>query len=447
MTNFLKAFVLINLSFLILNCSFKNTGYFDDRLEELEKEIAEKNSRLVFTKRIEFREEIKGNTQRKISSPITNKYWLQKNFTYNNYIPNLTYENKNELYYKSKKIGKNKFNTINSFFEPIVFDNNIFFYDPSGNIFSFSVERRKLIWKFNFYKKRYKEIPININLKISNNKLIVSDNLGYGYSLDVETGNLLWAKNYGVPFISSIKIIDNKVFLLNQDNKFYTINENNGEENLSLETFPSLLKTNQETSLSLNPLTKNLYFITSSGQLYSINYDTKNINWLLNISIESQSSTDLFFSSPLVSVDNKIFFSSSVFTYCIDARSGQVKWRLPFSTYIRPIVSQNYVFLASKDGFILNIDNETGKVLWSKNMYKITKKIKEKKVGFIRSLLLVSDQILVTTSKGYFIFLDYKNGNIVNYTRASKSGFFSNPILVNKKIYALDNKIRVLIFK
>ena len=80
MTNFLKAFVLINLSFLILNCSFKNTGYFDDRLEELEKEIAEKNSRLVFTKRIEFREEIKGNTQRKISSPITNKYWLQKNW-------------------------------------------------------------------------------------------------------------------------------------------------------------------------------------------------------------------------------------------------------------------------------------------------------------------------------------------------------------------------------
>ena len=86
---------------------------------------------------IKFREEIKGNTQRKISSPITNKYWLQKNFTYNNYIPNLTYENKNELYYKSKKIGKNKFNTINSFFEPIVFDNNIFFYDPSGNALEF----------------------------------------------------------------------------------------------------------------------------------------------------------------------------------------------------------------------------------------------------------------------------------------------------------------------
>jgi len=62
------------------------------------------------------------------------------------------------------------------------------------------------------------------------------------------------------------------------------------------------------------------------------------------------------------------------------------------------------------------------------------------------SLVLVSDQILVTTSKGFFLFINYKNGEIINYTKASRNGFFSNPILVNKKIYIIDNKMRVLIF-
>jgi len=79
--------------------------------------------------------------------------------------------------------------------------------------------------------------------------------------------------------------------------------------------------------------------------------------------------------------------------------------------------------LASKDGFLLNLDYETGKVIWSKSLYKSSDKLKEKKIGYIRSLLLASNQVLATTSKGFFLFIDYKNGKILSYTRASKAGF------------------------
>ena len=113
--------------------------------------------------------------------------------------------------------------------------------------------------------------------------IILSDNLGYIYSININSGKLVWAKNYGVPFRSNIKIDDNNIFLLNQDNKFYTIKEKTGEKTLDLETFPSFLKSKLETTISLDPKNKNLYFITSSGELYSINYATRNINWLSTI--------------------------------------------------------------------------------------------------------------------------------------------------------------------
>jgi len=447
MIKFFKLLILISFTLLIFGCSFKNPGsFFEDRSKELEDEIAKKNSKLVFAQRKEFREEISGNIQKTVLKSIINKNWLQKNFSSSNYIPNLEYENKKQLVYKSKKIGKNKFQVSSLFFEPIILEGNIFFYDTSGNIYNFSVDQRKLIWKFNFYKKRYREIPINIKLKISNENLIISDNLGYLYCLAINSGKLNWAKNYGVPFRSNIKINNGEIFILNQDNKFYSIKEKNGEKNSSLETFPSVLKTKQETNISLDTTKNNVYFLTSSGQLYSINNRTKNINWLSSISIELESGSDLFFASPIVYKDNKIFFSSSAATYSMNANNGYINWKIPFSTYLRPIVSKNFVFLASKDGFLLNLDYETGKVIWSKNLYKTSKKLREKKIGHIRSLLLVSNQILVTTSKGFFLFIDYKNGKILNYTRASKAGFFSNPVLADKKIYALDNKMRVLVF-
>jgi len=447
MIKFFKLLVLINLVFFISSCSFKNTGgFFEDRLKELEVQIAKKNSKLVFAQRKEFREEISGSLQKTKLQSITNKNWLEKNFTSSNYIPNLEYENKKELVYKSKKVGKNKFDTSDLFFETLIFEGNIFFYDTSGSIYNFSVDNRKLVWKFNFYKKRYKEIPINIKLTISNENLVISDNLGYIYCLAINSGKLNWAKNYGVPFRSNVKIDDGDIFLLNQDNKFYSIKEENGEKNSSLETFRSSIKTKQETNVGLDTIKNNIYFLTSSGQLYSINYRTNNINWLTSISTSLDSGSDLFFSSPIIYKDDKIFFSSSAATYSINAKNGYINWEIPFSTYLRPIVSEHFMFLASKDGFLLNLDYETGKVIWSKSLYKTNDKLKEKKIGYIRSFLLASNQILVTTSKGFFLFIDYKNGKILSYTRASKAGFFSNPVLVDKKIYAIDNKMKVLIF-
>ena len=126
--------------------------------------------------------------------------------------------------------------------------------------------------------------------------------------------------------------------------------------------------------------------------------------------------------------------------------NGLVNWELPFSTNLRPLVTDRFVFLASKEGFLINIDNSNGKVNWSKNLFNKKNKPKKTKVGEIISILLASDQILATTSKGYFLFIDYKSGKLLNYTKASKSGFYSSPIIVNDMIYTIDKNFRLLIF-
>ena len=450
MVRILSLFIYIISLFLITNCSFKNPGgFFDNRLEELEKEITLKNTKLVFSKSKKFRKEISGEAKINISKPIINENWTQKNLNINNEIPHLSYESKRQLIYKSRKIGKNKHDFKSFSFEPIILNDNVIFYDTLGNIYNFSLNKNKILWRFNFYKKRYKNLPINIKLKYSNNNLIASDNLGYIYSLSISSGALNWAKNYGIPFRSNLKIHNGYIFVLNQDNKYYFIKESNGDLQTSLDTFPSFLKTKQETNISLDTDKGNIYFITSSGELYSINYRTGNINWLstlLSVSsgVENKSS-DLFFSSPIIYFNDNLFFSSSVSTFSINARNGVINWELPFSTRIRPILSEDFIFLASKDGFLINLNSKNGKVIWSTDIFKNNKKLKKKKVGDINSFILASNQILLSTSKGFLIFLNYSDGKIINYIKVSGSGFFSNPIIVDKKLYIIDNKMRILI--
>ena len=448
MNKFCKLLILILFPIIFINCSFDNrTGIWKDLSEEsaIKKERAQYKP--IFIKEEKFKKEISNNITINISEPITNDNWLEQNFTAVNFVPHLQYENKKNLVFKSKKIGKIKGSIFNSEFEPLIVNENIFFYDIFGSIYNYSTSEERIIWKYNFYKKRFKKHFFKVNLIIESNNLIASDNLGYLYSIDIESGKLIWAKNYGIPFRSNIKTDDGYLFLINQDNKFYTIQKSNGEKKIDIETFPSFLKNNHQASISIDPIKKNVYFITTAGEIYSLNYKTNTINWLFKTTIRDfEKKVDLFFSSPIIYKEDSIIVSTSVSTISLNTLNGTLNWELPFSTYLRPVVLREFIFLVSKDGFILSLDRETGKVIWSRNLFNKSEKFNKKKIGEINSLMLISNQIFMTTSKGYFLFANYQNGKIINYAKVDKTGFFTKPIVANKNIYIINRKMRVLVF-
>ena len=60
-------------------------------------------------------------------------------------------------------------------------------------------------------------------------------------------------------------------------------------------------------------------------------------------------------------------------------------------------------------------------------------------MGEVTSLFLLSDQLFFTTKKGYFFFVNYKNGEIINYAKVAK-GFYSKPVVSQSKVYLIDLK-------
>ena len=129
---------------------------------------------------------------------------------------------------------------------------------------------------------------------------------------------------------------------------------------------------------------------------------------------------------------------------CINSLTGETKWKIPFGTRINPVVSNRFIFLISKDGFILNIDKTNGEVVWSKKLLS-GEDLNKKKIGDVFSLFLLSDQIFFSTKNGYFFFVNYKNGEIENYAKVAK-GFYSKPTVSNGKIYLIDKSMKLLIF-
>ena len=124
---------------------------------------------------------------------------------------------------------------------------------------------------------------------------------------------------------------DESIFLINQDNKFYAIDENTGEQKLDLETIPSFLKSKYKSNISIDENSKNVYFITSAAEIYSLNYRNRNINWFFSLTGgTSDQQSDLFYSSPVVYLDDKIFASTFLSTFSMDSRTGALNWDFDF---------------------------------------------------------------------------------------------------------------------
>ena len=116
---------------------------------------------------------------------------------------------------------------------------------------------------------------------ISNDILYIADNLGYIYALDLLSKNIIWAKNFGIPFRSNLIAVENQIFLANQDNKIYSLDRFTGEIKWNFPTSESLLKSTFINSIIADTVKKNLFFLNNAGELYSINYMTQNIIFIL----------------------------------------------------------------------------------------------------------------------------------------------------------------------
>ena len=377
----MKLFYVLIILTIFCGCSFDNkSGIWDNsNISDKENKLF-KDFKEVSISSDQFNEiiTIKDNYKFKLSPPIKNLEW--KDFFYNQYnnSKNFNYNTNNKSIFKSNKLSK--FNTKKYI---LIENNNLILNDFKGNIIIYSINENKIISKFNFYKKKYKKIDKKLNLIIENNIIYVSDNFGYLYAYNYFDRKLLWAKNYNIPFRSNLKIYKNTIFAANQNNNLYILDKNSGGNLKLLPTEETIIKNNFINNLSTDG--KDLYFLNTYGSLYSIDIDSRRINWFINLnqSLELNPS-NLFFGNLIVLENSKIVVSSNNFTYVLDSKNGSIIYDLAAVqggntafTKVDEIVDKNGVKIMGESN-ILNKLPTSASNLYAKNVFNFVSNLYDK---------------------------------------------------------------------
>ena len=444
-----KYLIFFLIFILFASCSFDNkSGIWSGDKKEKKKvsELEKEQSRIidvvkVYTSESFYSKEIPAVKSISLTEPKTNSSWKMSGLNLQNFVGNIYLSGIGNNFLK-KKIGKNKFSISQVMASPLVFNDNIIFADDTGTIFSIN-QRGKINWKKNIYKKIYKKIYKHLSFSIYKDKIYIADNIGFIYVISSESGKLIWLKNYEIPIKSNIKIFDNKIFVINQDNRLLCLDIEKGSKIWDVRSISSFIKSQNFLALAISK-EGDLITLNSSGDLLKVKANNGQVYWSLNTTSPTAALDNVFFkSSEIVISDNDIIFSASSLIFSINLSNGYLNWQIDIGTKNTPIIDGNNIFLISDNGYYVNLDRNSGKIIWSTNILKILKK--KKQMTQITGFIMGSGKIYATTLNGYLIVCSAVSGNI-EYFKKIGDQIIAAPIINDGSLYVLTENSRILGF-
>ena len=210
-------------------------------------------------------------------------------------------------------------------------------------------------------------------------------------------------------------------------------------------TEETVVKNKFSNNISLGD--KNLFFLNTYGSLYSISKDDLKINWFVNFNQSNDlNPSNLFNATEILNYKNLIVICTDYLFYIIDSNNGQVFFKNNISAFTKPIVVEDYLFLISKNKFLIAIDLKKQEIIYSHNIEEeVADFLKtKKKLISLKNFILADNKLMVFLKNSYLINFNI-NGKIESI-RKLRSKINTDPIFANSSLIYFDhsNKLSIL---
>ena len=422
-----KLLILIISLFFLNNCSLnENSRIWKDKENDSTKI---KDIRKVFSEKkvvTQFNQELKLNlvnvkTNNKIIDS-KNNYGIQE---YSGLI------NKTGNYKFSKLENVNNLN-----FKPLFLSDGLIFFDKKGSIIKYD-NNQKVLWKNNYYSKSEKKLKPKLNFVLINENLLITDSIAKYYSINVNSGELIWSKNNIYPFNSEIKTSKNKIFVVDYKNTLRCYNISDGSECWNLPTENSF--TIPSSNFSLIIIGELVIFTNSVGDVTAVDIESGLITWQL----PTQSSNIInetynFKVSKLVSDNKSIYFSNNKNEfYSVDVKTGTTNWINEINSNLTPVISGNLIFTVSNEGYLYVVEKKNGNIVRISDLYSDYKSKKRKNVKPI-GFAIGNTKLYLTNTDGKMIVVDLNLGKVIGVEKVA-GNFTSRPFIFNQSLFVIRN--------
>jgi uncharacterized repeat protein (TIGR01451 family) len=244
------------------------------------------------------------------------------------------------------------------------------------------------------------------------------------YSLNADSGHLIWSYITGGIVYSSPAVVGSKVYVGSLDDKVYCLNAENGSKIWSYTTGGDVFS---------SPIVvgDRVYVGSSDDKVYCLNAENGSKIWSYTTGSQVRS-------SPAVVGDRVYVGSDDSSVYCLNAENGSKIWNYLTGISVNvssPAVVGGKVYIGSRDDKIYCLNADNGSLIWS---YTTS-------IDVLSSPAVVGDKVYVGSSDDKVYCLNAENGSkIWSYTTGSQVR--SSPAVVGDRVYvgSGDHKVYCL---
>jgi outer membrane protein assembly factor BamB len=326
---------------------------------------------------------------------------------------------------------------------PVVKDNKVYVIDANQRVFAFDANNGRQLWRRDLKSANDKRDKHSVGggLAIAGDKLIVASGYSFVEAMNLSTGAQIWRRELDTPMSSSPAIMGNRAFVTSTNNEFYSLDTDTGE---MLWTDQAIAETARVLSSPSPAVSQDLLAVPySSGEL--IAYVPQNGRRLWSDTLSTLGRyTPLSVINDIAgrpSIQDGVVYaaSHSGVLAAIDARSGARMWATVLGSRQGPVIEGQFLFIVSVEGKVVCFNKLDGKVVWVRDLPSF-KNVKEKKNRIVWvGPLVVSNKLVVASSHGYLLALSPQDGSTVGELKLNDP-IYIEPIAAAGKIFVLNDK-------
>ncbi len=365
-----------------------------------------------------------------INENIEKNYQLNNSFLFNR-------KNKFKLtksWTKSFLYGSSKFENFH--YEPIIFEDKIYFLDSSGELFAYDLKTKKQIFESQIFdKKTVKNYRIP-QISFANNKIFATIGSNHIAVADAKDGKIIWQK-YVSAILSSRSIVsDNLLYVASDNNHLYCFNAENGE------LVFSHMGVGRSTAILGTPMPviyqDKILVAYSSGEIYALNKKSGEVIWVQDLNLNKAITSDFYLNDVdaniLVKNDVAYAIGNGGLMKAINIKNGSQIWKKQIAGISNFWLAKDYLYVINLENKLIAINRLNSKIKWIKQLsaYKNNKKPASKFI--YNGLIMAGNKLLISRDDGALIAVSPLDGNIENSIDIGKK-ISHSPIVVDDKIY------------
>ena len=250
---------------------------------------------------------------------------------------------------------------------------------------------------------------------------------GVLYSLDLQSGTVVWKQPIGLTSVSTPVVYGSYLYLASP-NKIYCLNLKTGD---NVWTYSTQVK-NPEFVVEgvASPLVEGslIYFKVSDDSLVALDFKGR-LKWkksLARLGSRFASAS----SNPVMGKVCLYVAGLESGLYCLNKKTGKIIWNTSFGSHGNILLSGSLVFYSSHDGKVVALDQKSGKEIWS---HKVPESI-------ATSLVSYKDMLIYGEYSGALRFISKDKGEELS-SFSFGSGMSAPPVVLEaeSELYFISN--------